>query len=266
MEQQNCFYIEKLKEELSLRQRNNPRYSLRSFARDLDIHSSTLSQVINKKRNLPFKKAQSVVNALNLDPVERTMFLNSFYKTKTKIDEISINQLTDSHIVANCHHKVIAEWEHFAVVELFDLDDFIVHTESVEKKLGITRNRAEVVLSNLVTAELIKYNEEVCRYVKIHENVSTTEDVMSAALKQSHKEVLQMASQKIEEIPLEYRDFSSVNMAIDPEKITEVKSIIREFRKKMLALLRDGEKKDVYQLSIQFFPLSVLEELENEKN
>lgn len=264
MEQENSFYIQKLKEELSLRQRNNPRYSLRSFARDLDIHSSTLSQVINNKRNLPFKKAQSVVDALDLNPIERTMFLNSFYKTKTKIDEIEIVNLTDSHIVANSCYKVLAEWEHFAVLELFDLNAFEVTIESIQKKLDVTKTRAEVVLKNLIDAELLSYDSESGQYSKTHENISTTEDQSSKALRKSHQEMLAMASQKIEEIPLEFRDYSSVNVSVDQSKMPEAKSIIREFRKKMMALLRDGEKKDVYQLSIQFFPLSVLEELENE--
>jgi hypothetical protein len=36
----------------------------------------------------------------------------------------------------------------------------------------------------------------------------------------------------------------------------EVKTIIREFRQKMTALLRDGKKTDVCQMSIQFYPLT----------
>ncbi|MAF92005.1 MAG: hypothetical protein CL674_12110 [Bdellovibrionaceae bacterium] len=265
MESNETYYIQKIKEELSLRQRKNPSYSLRSYARDLGMHSSSLSQVLHRKRNLPFSKAQSVVQALDLNEEERTLFLNSFYRSKTKIDDIDISELQKSYIVKNTHHKVLAEWEHFAVTELFDLNDFLVTKESISKKLGIALNRADVVLQNLEDAGLLKYDTTSSQYHRIHENISTTEDVSNSALKQSHKEILEIASNKLEEIPLEFRDFSSVNMAVDPSKITEVKSIIREFRQKMLALLRDGEKKDVYQLSIQFFPLSVLEENTDEK-
>lgn len=265
MESNETYYIQKIKEELSLRQRKNPSYSLRSYARDLGMHSSSLSQVIHKKRNLPFAKAQSVIQALDLNDEERTLFLNSFYRSKTKIDDIDISEVQKSFIVKRTHHKILAEWEHFAVTELFDLKGFEVNQKSVSTKLGITLNRAEVVLQNLVDAGLLNFDSDDSHYSRIHENISTTEDVSSSALKQSHKEILEIASNKLETIPLEFRDFSSVNMAVDPSKITEVKSIIREFRQKMLALLRDGEKKDVYQLSIQFFPLSVLEENTNEK-
>ena len=47
-----------------------------------------------------------------------------------------------------------------------------------------------------------------------------------------------------------------MNLAIDLSKLPEAKTIIREFRRKMATLLRDGKKTDVYQLGIQFYPLT----------
>lgn len=69
-------------------------------------------------------------------------------------------------------------------------------------------------------------------------------------------ETLEIGKNKLEEIEVELRDFSSATVAIDLEKLPEAKTIIREFRQKMSALLRDGEKTDVYQLAIQFYPLT----------
>ena len=47
-----------------------------------------------------------------------------------------------------------------------------------------------------------------------------------------------------------------MTLAIDPEKIPEAKLIIREFRKKMGSLLNSGTKREVYQLGIQFYPVT----------
>jgi hypothetical protein len=55
---------------------------------------------------------------------------------------------------------------------------------------------------------------------------------------------------------MEFRDFSSMMMAIDPDKISEAKTIIREFRLKMDSLMEQGHKREIYQLAIQFYPLS----------
>ena len=47
-----------------------------------------------------------------------------------------------------------------------------------------------------------------------------------------------------------------MTIAMDIEKLPEVKTIIREFRQKVTALLRDGKKTDVFQLAIQLYPLT----------
>ncbi|MNL64824.1 hypothetical protein D3C87_1890770 [compost metagenome] len=65
-----------------------------------------------------------------------------------------------------------------------------------------------------------------------------------------------MGKAKLDEVDMMLRDFSSTTLAIDLDKLTEAKTIIREFRQKMSALLRDGNKTDVYQLAIQFYPLT----------
>ena len=58
------FYINKIKEDLSHKQRLNPHYSLRAYARDLGIHSSTLSQILKGKRPLPLKNSVEIVKKL----------------------------------------------------------------------------------------------------------------------------------------------------------------------------------------------------------
>lgn len=47
-----------------------------------------------------------------------------------------------------------------------------------------------------------------------------------------------------------------MTMALSLNKVPEAKTIIREFRQKMSALLKDGYKTDVYQMAIQFYPLT----------
>lgn len=255
METNNAFYINKIKEDLSLKQRANPQYSLRAYAKYLGVHSSTLSQVLTGKRGLPIKNAAVVASKLNLGPKERTLFLESLYQLKTSLDDIKVEQNDNRYMLDESYAKVIAEWEHYAVITLFDIDGFNADAEEISKRLGIHKNRAEVVLNNLLTCELVKTNEEGL-LVKAHSSIRTTEDVTSKALKDSHIETLEMGKNKLEEIEVDLRDFSAMTIAMDLERMPEVKTIIREFRQKMLALLRDGKKTDVCQLSIQFYPIT----------
>jgi uncharacterized protein (TIGR02147 family) len=255
MENTNAYYINKLKEDLSLKQRANPHYSLRAYATHLEMHSSTLSQVISGKRSLPLKNASTVASKLNLGPKERTLFLESLYKLKTNLDEIKVDANDDRFMLDESYSKVIAEWEHYALITLFDVDGFTASIDQISERLGITKNRSEVVLNNLLNCGLVSKTDEGS-FIKTHAKVRTTEDVQSQALKESHMETLELGKIKLEEIAVELRDFSAMTVAMDLKRMPEVKTIIREFRQKLSALLRDGQKTDVCQLSIQFYPLT----------
>ncbi len=225
--QQQVYYISKLKDTLLKRQRVNSRYSLRAFAKDIDLHPSTLSNVIKGKRALPLKSAAGVVEKLSLSPKEKTYFMESLLRVKTNIDNIAINRFDDRFMLDESYYRIIAEWEHFAVLELFEIASQ-VNREVVASKFNITLERAESVLNNLLFSKLI-YKDEYDNYQKTNQGVKTTEDVKCQALKESHKETLSIGIQKLDEIEVELRDFSSTTVAVDLEKLPEAKTIIREF-------------------------------------
>jgi uncharacterized protein (TIGR02147 family) len=248
------FYLQRLKEDLSRRQRKSPSYSLRAFARDLDLHPATLSLMFKGKRSLPFKNSVSVADKLNLGPKERTYFLESLHREKTSLDKIKISDNDDRFMLDESYFAVIAEWEHDAILTLMDCSDFIFSKEEISERLSISSIRTEVVINNLLQCGLLIQNES--GFSKAYPSIRTTEDIASTALKLSHKETMDIGKDKLEDVDVMMRDFSSMMIAVDTEKMTEAKTIIREFRQKMSALLRDGHKTDVYQLAIQFYPLT----------
>ncbi len=214
-----------------------------------------MSQILKGNRPLPLKNAHYILEKLSLDAKERTLFMESLLRSKVSIDQIKINPLDTRFMLDESYYKVIAEWEHYAVLDLFELNTFDPTIEGVLEHLDITVTRAEVVINNLVVSGLLELDESK-KLRRVYDDVRTTEDIPSQALKDSHKETLKLGLTKIDEIEVELRDFSATTVAMDLKKLPEAKTIIREFRQKMTALLRDGEKTDVYQLAIQFFPLT----------
>ncbi|MFL5785434.1 MAG: TIGR02147 family protein [Bacteriovoracaceae bacterium] len=258
MEIRKAYYISKLKDGLLIRQESNPRYSMRAYARDLNIDSSTLSQILNGKRAIPSKNAREMAEKLSLDSKETTLFIESINRSAMSIDDIKIASLDQRFMLDESYFKVIAEWEHYAVLDLFDLDDFEPTKEYIRKRLDLTEGRTDLVLNNLMSCGLLVI--ENGKLKKAHPDIKTTEDARGEALNQAHLEELDLAKEKLRKIDKSMRDFSSATFAVDPEKMDEAKTIIREFRQKMGALLQKGDKKEVYMLAIQFFPLTDLEE------
>ncbi|MDX9731196.1 MAG: TIGR02147 family protein [Bdellovibrionales bacterium] len=253
------YHVHKIQDDLSQRQKMNPLYSLRAYARDLGLHPATLSQVLKGTRPLPLKDSLRVAEALRLSAVERTLFMESFYRSKVSIDNIKISSIDERYILDESNYKILAEWEHFAVLTAFDLEDFVCNAETVSELFGITKNRAKVVIDNLVTSGLLISNPGEVYFTRTRTSVRTTEDTPNQALKDGHKEVLDMGKLKIDTTDVMLRDFSAMTIALDMEKLTEAKTIIREFRRKMTALLREGSRTEVYQLAIQFYPLTQTE-------
>jgi uncharacterized protein (TIGR02147 family) len=253
--EQTLYYIEKIKEYLVEKQKVNSSYSLRAFSRDINLHSSTLSQVLKGKRPLPLKVGQLIAEKMKLSDKEKTLFFESINRMRLTIDDIEISRLDRRFMLDDSYFKVIAEWEHYAVLSLFDLTDFVSSISNIALRLNITEVRAVEVMKNLEDSELVTKNANGC-FKKVHEDIRTTEDITSRALDESHLETIEIGKKKIE-LAKSLRDFSSSTFALDMEKIPEAKTIIREFRQKMTALLKDGNKTEVFQLAIQFYPISL---------
>ncbi len=259
VEMETPYYLRKLREEFSRKQRSNRSYSLRAYARDLSVHPSTLSLVLLGKRPLPLKDSSRVQIGLNLNARERTLFSESLGKKHISLDRIQIGNTDDRALLdEQTYFQVIAEWEHYAAFTLFDCEGFEPTPKEIARRLGITEVRAQVVLENLIRYGLLERTEDGALRKAIP-RIRTTEDVASQALQASHRDTLELGQKKLSEIPVELRDYSSLTVALDPEKLPEAKVIIREFRQKMADLLKGGCKTEVYQLAIQFFPLTQIE-------
>jgi len=249
------YYLNRIIEDLSLKQRQNPQYSLRAYARDMDMHPSTMSKIIKGQRPLPLKDSAKFIERLNLGPKEKTLFMESLMLTKVSLSQIKVSPIDERFMLDESHDKVISEWEHYALMELFNIKGFVCTPDEVSRRLGITIIRATAVINNMTHLEILTIDESG-DLVRTHRSLRTTEDVKSTSLRKAHKETLELAKVKLEEVEVELRDFSATTVALDPKKLPEAKAIIREFRLKMAELLRDGERTEVYRMAVQLFPLT----------
>lgn len=255
MEIHEPFYLHTLREILSTRQRKNAAYSLRAFAKELEIDSSNLSAILQKKRGLPGTRAKRIAQKLRLSPKETALFVLSTVRQQTRLDAIEVKEDAKKYLLDDKYYKVIAEWEYYAFLQLLSTEDFRYDLDFICERLRTSKSRAKLVIGNLLSLGFIKENSRK-GLVRISTSLETSEDVESQALQAAHIENLQLAKEKLESTPVELRDFSSVTIAIDPKKLPEAKAIIREFQEKLYTLLSTESKTEVYQFNCQLFPLT----------
>lgn len=255
-----------LREELARRQRSNPAYSLRSFAKQLGMQAPTLSAVLAGKRPLPSSTAAAIPEKLSFSPAEKKRFLNSVYYRKAPpaiakaiLDASAANSADAAHaektLREELHFKIIAEWEHYAVLTLAETRGFRADKAWIAKRLRISEARAQTALNRLMEAGLLSV--DAIGRVRLHQvNVTTSDDAASAALRQSHREALLMGAEKLDSVPVELRDFSSMTIAVSLDRLPEAKKLVRAFERQLSDLLEDGKRTEVYQVCVQLYPLT----------
>lgn len=258
MESSEPFYLHTLRESFGSRQRKNAAYSLRAFAKDLAIDSSNLSAIFQRKRSLPYSRAAQIAKRLKLSPKETALFVASTMRKQMRLDSIQVKEEAKKYLLEDKYYKIISEWEYYALLQLLQTKEFNPSSAWIAQRLGLSEIRTRQILRNLIELEFIKEDPKK-GYVRLSPSLETSEDIESQALQISHIENLNLGKEKIEKVPVDLRDYSSITIAINPDKIPEARAVVREFQEKLYALLSQGEKTEVYQFNCQLFPLTNLE-------
>jgi len=252
MSTETNYYLKTLRSDFETRQARRPDFSLRAYARYLGVEAASLSSVLKGTRRLSKSSVTKVADRLNLSPNERETFIKSNGITVTA--KLPAAPVARFELDEETHFRIISEWEHYAILSLMATPDFQSNTAWISERLGITALRAQICLENLLAANLIA--KDAAGFKATHQQLATTEDVPSAALKKAREQDLELAMIAIDEVAVELRDLSSCTMTADPADLPEMKKMIRAFRQRFM---KEAEKKtgtEVYKLSIQLIPLT----------
>ena len=251
------FYRHYLKGELSRRVQENPRYSLRAFSRALAIDASQLSRAISGKGSLSLRNGLLISSRLTLSPEEKSKFLESIVQEK-QTDAISkyspeINATKKMSLHSDLF-EVMSNWYYPAILELTRTEGFRSDPAWIAKALGIATFQSRWAIEQLVRLGLLV--KEGGKLRKSNPHMDTLDkSVSTPALRKLQKQVLQKAIHSLENDPIEERSVSSMTMAIDPGKLSMAKKLIEEFSDQLCGVLESGNRKKVYQFSVNLFPL-----------
>ncbi|MGE0172662.1 MAG: TIGR02147 family protein [Oligoflexales bacterium] len=244
-----------LEKELADRIKKNPRYSLRAFAKSLNVDVGNLSRCLNGKANVSLKTAQHLADALALSPNVRNQFLNSLIAQKAGTHEGTKATLTEIENLEVEAFSTIADPLHYAIMELTFVEGFKNDIEWIAKSLGATKVEVKTAIQRLQMLNLV---EEIDgKLVKKAQSTLRTPSGLntSAALRQHQKAVLQKSSFALENTSIQKRCHASMTLPIDEKDLEEVRARIDQFTLELCKTYSKGTKTKVYQLHVGFFPL-----------
>lgn len=244
-------------------------FSYRNFTKESGISSAGfLTLVMESKRNLSSESITKFSKGLRLNKQESEYFesLVLFNQARTNeeknryFEKLSKNRkYREIRLLETNQFKFFSKWYYSAVRELIHLKTFQEDLRWISKTLvpKITEKQAKEALELLQTLGLVKRSEDgILQTCEV--NISSGAEVASLSVKNYHHQMIHAADRALELIPGNERDISAVILTSSEEKLSEIKNEIREFRKKLLSLASEEVSKHdrVYQLNMQFFPLS----------
>jgi uncharacterized protein (TIGR02147 family) len=153
----------------------------------------------------------------------------------------------------------IAQWYHLVIYEMVSMPSFQSDSSwiSAQLKEAVSPELVSEAIERLIRLGLLARNEagKISRTV---DGFFTTHNIPSAAITLFHRQMLEVAAQTLETVPVSQRLFLGYTMPIDSRRITDAQNLLIEFRTRFALLMEGGEIDTVYHLGIQYFPATLL--------
>jgi transcriptional regulator with XRE-family HTH domain len=229
----------------------NPAYSLRAFSRRTGVGHSALSEILNGKRAVSAKLARRISARLALDPASVARIDGAFANRGRRAgpeDRAAIQLNSDQF-------QVIASWFHFAILSLAETEGFASDASWIAARLRISEGDARAAIERLLRLEMLA-RDSMGRYIPTGKRFTTTDGIASTSIRRSHAQDTELARRSLEQDSVEIRYFTSMTMTLDPDRLEEAGRELQKFRERFCSRFESGARKEVYKLTLGFFPLS----------
>jgi uncharacterized protein (TIGR02147 family) len=245
-----------LRERLRAAVWRNPRFSLRSFAKQLGIDHSTLSQVLNGRRRLSARAQAAVGKRLGLrDEVIRAYAQSLRRKPNSK--NLSEN-IRSFHLDLDTF-QLLSVWHHYAILELIQVQAFKTDSRWIANTLGIAAEDVNIALQRLLRLGLLEMSGRDRWMDKSGDAEFHSAALTETACNQMNQEIHELAVEAIRRIPPQHRVHRQMVVALDSKRLPRLKMLADEFMNDLRSLVSEGDTKDdVYQVEISFFPVTTL--------
>lgn len=251
-----------------LKKSRNPKFSLRAWARQLGYKNpSLLSDIICGRRSPSRDFLMKLSSHLMLSQDVQKRLLESASRATSRVRR---RELTSSTFKLDLDDfRLIAEWYHLAILELFDLKTFKPDPR------WIARHLCKPVSVNLIQDALDRLQR--LGFVVRDEYGSLKKSPMAdayfigrrqsnEAIRMHHSQTVSMALETLTQ-SLDARDFSGTTFAIRREAAESVRKEIYRFHKRLLTLQAPaGDGDEVLRVNVQMFRLDKNDNFEEEGN
>lgn len=262
-----------LREELNRRQTRRPQYSLRAFARDLEMSPSFLCEFLAGRQGLSRERVHWLAKKLDFPDEQREHFWDLIESRFGRSSEskkaagVRVVQRSKSHDSKMSLEKfrLVAEWYNFVILEILGLPENDYSPKAMAEILGISEKEVKQAFTRLKNLGLIEESkiDGQSRWTPTEDVTSTEEAGSCEAIQFAHQQMLRMHADQTEKLGIDRRESLSVTFSLADSDWPDFR---RELKEALISVIskygmRDGTKDQVACLSAQVIKL-----LEEEKD
>lgn len=244
----------------------NPSYSMRSFARDLEIPPSTLSEVLNGKKGISVERSKALAVKLRLPNWQVDLFCDLVAKEHAKSPKLrseakdrlrNIAQENQVQIINQKALSALASWVDLAILEMTYLDEFNPKSEWIASRLSVPEATVIKSFARLKVAKLIEVDSKTGKWIDVSPLFSTTDGVASESIRDFHRSVLNLGLKKLENTDVKARTVKSVVFSISKDNISKAQAIMDKAIAEIVSIADQSsqQRSDVMCFSAQLFSL-----------
>jgi uncharacterized protein (TIGR02147 family) len=247
-------------------------FSFRSFSKLAGLRSPNfLKLVIEGERNLGADSVPRFCVALGLEGPEAEFFadLVAFNQAASLADKNRAFERISASRRFRAARRIdgdlfayLSHWYNPAIRELAGRADFSEDPRWIASHVRprISPTEAAEAMRLLFALGLLVRDPSSGRVLRGEPTLTTEHEVRSLGAAAFHRQMMERAAESLETVPSALRDLAALTVCISPETAVRVKERIHQFREALTELCdSDTAGAVVYQLNVQWFPLSVTE-------
>lgn len=245
-----------LRKKLVELQAKNSQYSIRSFAKKLNLQPSATNEILKGQRKVSRELAEKIALRLQLDPTERAELLQHFpEKAKKSQIKKDAEELNAALKLSSEQFALISDWIHFAILSLMKTKDFREDYQWIAARFGVSEHVVKKAIIRMIGINLIKRDKNGV-LKRTSTKINTTDDIKDLSLQKAHIADMDMAKDKIQNLDVLQRDFSFLIFNGNPKHLPKAKEILRRAQDDLEKLMDQDQPKEVYKLCTYLFPLT----------
>lgn len=246
----------------------NPRWTYGMWARRLGLKTtSSITKIIKGEREPGEAVSQKLISYFKFRNKESQYFQDLVRLQKIKKDPrlsiLLMEKMAKEH--PNCAMRllddktfsIISCWHYLAIREMTRMNHFQEDPDWIARQFQFKVIPREIknAIQTLLKVGLLKRDKQ--GLLQIEEGrIKTSDDIASEAIKRYHEQMLENAKISLRITDVDEREFTSAMLVVNRANLPKVKAFVRQFKNQFSKTFEEEKGDGLYQIQIQFFPLT----------